>query len=180
MKYIRYTQVDSVTGVSIAKAPAANGPSHPAIPGLQFLWARESDYPTNSPEFFGTCPDDSDTDVEGVIGLYGATDFDSMHVAELSLRPKPSSIQDRIVHATQQRLDAFAKTRNYDSILSACTYATSSVPRFAGEGQAAVDARDATWDALYTLLGEVMAGTRPMPTGFEEVEPLLPELEWPT
>lgn len=93
--------------------------------------------------------------------------------------PTPAFIQASVVTATQLRLDTFAKTRNYDGILSACTYATSSVPRFAAEGQAAVDARDATWSTLYTLLGEVLASTRPMPSGFGDVEPLLPALEWP-
>ena len=96
-------------------------------------------------------------------------------VAELP----PVDMQAIILSATQERLDAFARTRNYDGILSACTYATSSIPRFAIEGQAAVDSRDATWSTLYSLFGEVLAGTRPMPSSFAEVEPLLPELVWP-
>lgn len=89
------------------------------------------------------------------------------------------SLQAAIVSATQGRLDAFARTRNYDNILSACTYATSSVPQFAGEGQAAVQARDATWAALYALLAEVQAGERPMPASFDDVALLLPALTWP-
>lgn len=89
------------------------------------------------------------------------------------------ALQQSIVDATQQRLDDFARTRNYDGILSACTYATSAVPRFAAEGQYAVQARDATWAALYQFMADVQAGTRPVPTGFEDVEPLLPPLAWP-
>lgn len=89
------------------------------------------------------------------------------------------ALQQSIVDATQQRLDAFARTRNYDGILSACTYATSAVPKFAAEGQHAVNARDATWATLYQILAEVQAGTRPAPTGFADVEPDLPTLEWP-
>ena len=89
------------------------------------------------------------------------------------------ALQDSIITATQARLDSFARTRNYDGILSACTYATSGVPKFAGEGQAAVDARDATWATLYTILGEVQAGTRPVPTGFADIEADLPVLVWP-
>lgn len=91
----------------------------------------------------------------------------------------PQQLQADIVAATQARLDAFAKTRNYDSILSACTYATSAVPRFAGEGEAAVNARDATWSALYVVLAEVQAGQRPMPGSFADIEPSLPALAWP-
>lgn len=89
------------------------------------------------------------------------------------------ALQQSIVDATQQRLDDFARTRNYDGIPSACTYATSAVPKFAAEGQYAVQARDATWAALYQFMADVQAGTRPVPTGFEDVEPLLPALEWP-
>lgn len=88
-------------------------------------------------------------------------------------------IKQEIVEATQARLDNFARTRNYDNILSACTYATSTVPEFAAEGQYCVNARDNTWATLYTVLAEVEAGTRPMPSGYADIEPLLPPLEWP-
>lgn len=89
------------------------------------------------------------------------------------------ALQQSIVDATQQRLDDFARTRNYDGILSACTYATSAVPEFAAEGQYAVQARDATWAAMYAFMADVQAGTQPVPTGFEGVEPLFPPLAWP-
>ena len=89
------------------------------------------------------------------------------------------SFQNAVVAATQARLDTFAKTRNYDGILSACTYASSIVPKFAAEGQTAVNLRDSTWATLYSLMGEVQAGTRTMPGTVEEVLALLPELVWP-
>lgn len=112
-------------------------------------------------------------------------DFDPARMSDyvvaagiLSL-PDPPSLQERVVTATQQRLDDFARTRNYDGILSACTYATSVVPKFQAEGQYAVQVRDATWAALYALLDEVQAGTRQVPESFDDVTPLLPVLEWP-
>lgn len=88
-------------------------------------------------------------------------------------------IEQEIVVQTQQRLDDFARTRNYDGILSACTYASSTVLKFRTEGQYCVDARDNTWATLYTLLNEVEAGVRPMPSSYADVEPLLPTLTWP-
>ena len=63
MQYLKFTYVDAVTGISIASEPAANGPVFPNVVGLEFSWARESRYPTDVPEFFGTCPDDADTQV---------------------------------------------------------------------------------------------------------------------
>jgi hypothetical protein len=69
MKHIKFTYVDVKTGVSVAKAPAKNGPVFPAITGLQFIRARESQYPTNVPQFYGTCDDEADTRVEGVLSV---------------------------------------------------------------------------------------------------------------
>lgn len=91
---------------------------------------------------------------------------------------RQQQIQDEIVTATQQRLDDFAKTRNYDGILSAATYATSPTTKFYTEGQYAVNCRDATWSALYSILAEVQAGTRPMPSSYADIEAELPVLEW--
>lgn len=112
-------------------------------------------------------------------------DFDLARMGDYAVHdgvatlPDPPSLQEQVVGVTQRRLDDFARTRNYDGILSACTYATSTVPKFAAEGQYAVQARDATWAALYALLEEVQAGQRPVPESFDDVAPLLPALEWP-
>jgi hypothetical protein len=79
----------------------------------------------------------------------------------------------------QRRLDDFAKTRNYDGILSLCSYATDPNPRFAAEGQYGVEARSDTWGSLYSIMSAVEAGTRPMPSSVAEVEAELPVLTWP-
>lgn len=98
---------------------------------------------------------------------------------EASRAAAAQALQQSIVDATQDRLDNFARTRNYDGILSACTYATSSIPKFAAEGQSAVNLRDATWAALYQILEDVQSGRRNPPTGFQDIESDLPALEWP-
>jgi len=89
------------------------------------------------------------------------------------------ALQASIVQATQDRLDAFARERHYDDIKSASDYAGCSVPKFDVEGAYCRDARALTWDALYRILGEIQAGTRPVPTGFADIEPDLPALVWP-
>lgn len=115
------------------------------------------------------------TNEEGV--LVTKAEQETEHLAKLA-KEKADSIVKQITDATSQRLDSFAKTRNYDSILSACTYATSSVPQFAKEGKYCVNMRDATWAALYGIMQEVEAGTRPMPTGYADIESELPVLDW--
>lgn len=92
--------------------------------------------------------------------------------------PIPIEQQLRIyIDAIQKRLDDFARTRGYDSILSACTYATSTNQQFAAEGQRCVELRDLTWTAGYAILADVEAGTRPIPT-VEQVMAECPALTW--
>ena len=86
MRYIKFTYVDTVTGVAITEAPAANGPAFPAVAGLEFAWARESQYPTDIPEFFGTCQDDADIAVPGVLGELSPEDWSSALTDEVSAR----------------------------------------------------------------------------------------------
>ncbi|MCK9369109.1 hypothetical protein M0R04_04075 [Candidatus Dojkabacteria bacterium] len=108
--------------------------------------------------------------IEGVVPIYPTP-------------PTPEEIATAIFKEisdkAQLRLDNFAKTKNYDGILSACTYVTSVVDKFRIEGQYAVNIRDLTWDVLYKLLDDVIAGIIPMPSGYDEIEPLLPTLVWP-
>ncbi len=82
------------------------------------------------------------------------------------------------ISAIQAHLDSFARTRNYDGIMSATTYATSTLPRFQAEGRYAIEARDMTWTAGYAVMDDVLAGKRPMPT-INEVLAELPPLVWP-
>ena len=96
MQYIKFTYVDAVTGISIAKHPAVNGPAFPQIGGLEFAWARESQYPTDVPEFFGTCPDDANTQVDGVLGVYLQADWETMRADEMWTRnPVPQQVTMR-------------------------------------------------------------------------------------
>ncbi len=88
-------------------------------------------------------------------------------------------LKESIIRLVQERLDNFAKSRNYDNILSACTYATDPNPKFAQEGQYCVQKRGETWATLYSILQEVTEGLRPVPSGYSDIENLLPELSWP-
>jgi hypothetical protein len=94
MKYLKFTYVDRTTGVSVATEPAMNGTKFPAVPGLAFVWARESAYPTPVPEFFGTCPDEANSDVPGVLGAFVESDWLQMQADEIRARPQPLSERD--------------------------------------------------------------------------------------
>lgn len=96
MKYIKFTYVDAVTGISVASEPAANGPVFPPVAGLEFAWARESQYPTDVPEFFGTCPDDSNVQIDGVLGVYVQADWETLWADEMRARnPVPQQVTMR-------------------------------------------------------------------------------------
>lgn len=79
--------------------------------------------------------------------------------------------------AIQLHLDKVVQSRNYDGILSLCSYATSVVPRFSGEGQAGVNWRDAVWLHAYQYLMDFQLGKRPVITP-EELIAELPSINW--
>lgn len=68
--------------------------------------------------------------------------------------------------AVQADMDAAARAKGYDSILSACSYASVANP-FQAEGVAFLEWRSACWAACYGILAAVQAGERPAPTAVE-------------
>lgn len=92
--------------------------------------------------------------------------------------PTPEEVIAGMTAAVQQHLDVKARERNYDGILSLCTYAASPSSKFAAEGQAGVEWRDAVWAKCYEILADVQAGTRPAPTA-EQLIAELPGFTWP-
>lgn len=86
MQHLKFTYVDALTGVPVTQAPATNGPAMPAVPGLEFVFARESAYPTGTPHFFGTCPDGVSTDAPGVLAVLTEAEFEQARADELEAR----------------------------------------------------------------------------------------------
>jgi len=78
----------------------------------------------------------------------------------------------------QKLLDRFARQRNYDGITSTITYRNSPVPSFQAEGVRANEVRDLSWAALYTYLGEVQAGIKPLPRRVDDILAELPAMTW--
>lgn len=106
------------------------------------------------------------------------TDFTQAEIDAVLAQQKQFLINS-IITQVQARLDNFARTRQYDGILSACTYATDPSFKFAQEGQYCVNQRSATWATLYQILADVETGNRIAPSGYEDIEQELPLLQWP-
>jgi len=121
----------------------------------------------------------------------------TVKVADLSseqIAANAASAQVKLVKqltdAIQGWLDRTVQQRGYDGILSACSYATSTNPKFAAEGQACIAWRDHVWTACNTILNEVQAGTHSVPTaesligfGSMNTDPVageLPVMIWPS
>lgn len=94
----------------------------------------------------------------------------------------PQATVDRVIYLgkeyVQSRLDGFALTKGYDTIGSAVTYADSTDPVFAAEGNRARVLRDQTWRAFYTYVPKVLDGTLPFPISVAEIEAVIPSLTW--
>ena len=133
MKYLKFTHVDAITGISVASEPARNGPSHPAVVGLQFVWARESAYPTHAPEFFGTCPDASDTQIDGVLALYAQSDWEQMQADEMNARLPPPYARSRIADypSINDYIDGIVKgdTAQIQAYIDACLAVKTKYPK---------------------------------------------------
>jgi len=133
MKYLKFTHVDAITGISVASEPARNGPSHPAVVGLQFVWARESAYPTNLPELFGTCPDASDTQIDGVLALYAQSDWEQMQADEMNARLPLPYARSRIAAypSINDYIDGIVKsdTAQIQAYIDACLAVKTKYPK---------------------------------------------------
>lgn len=95
------------------------------------------------------------------------------------INARNQQIKDEITARVQERLDLFAQTKGYDNIVSACSYATSQHPKYGPEGRYCVTAREQTWDAMFAIEADVIAGNRPMPQNYDEIAAELPTLTWP-
>ena len=89
--------------------------------------------------------------------------------------PSSAQIQAALTTAVQAHLDASAKARGYDDIVSACSYAGAPNP-FQEEAITFLQKRAACWQYGYQVLAECEAGTRAIPSSDELLGelPLIP------
>jgi hypothetical protein len=98
--YIQITNIDADTGILCTEAPMRTGPALPNVKGFQFIFQNESDFPiasnqdgslTNPPLLYGTCDDDADTSLVGVLKVLSQVEFDADKLQEFNLRKPYSS-----------------------------------------------------------------------------------------
>jgi len=102
--YIVLTNIDSITLELCTIAPMANGPAIPYIESFIYEFSNESVYPiitteagiyTKLPLYYGTCADNADINLTGVIRTLTAEEFNLAKETEhLDRRPYPSWVGD--------------------------------------------------------------------------------------
>lgn len=80
--YICVTHVDAATGIPCNVAPMAQGPAFPAVKGYTTVWANYTEWPTDYPLFYGTCDDDADTTIPGVVRVLTEEQYLDMQETE--------------------------------------------------------------------------------------------------
>ena len=98
--HIVVTEVDAVTKVVCTSEPQRTGPSMPAIKGLQIVWQDKSTWPVETssdgtylraPKYYGTCDDDADLNIAGVLDVLTETEWNERRVTEHeATKPYPS------------------------------------------------------------------------------------------
>jgi hypothetical protein len=102
--YICVTEVDAQTKIPCTEQAQRTGPSMPAVKGLKLDWADKSTWPitTNAqgvydraPKYYGTCDDDADTSIAGVLEVLTEQEYFLRKQAEFQARkPFPSWLWD--------------------------------------------------------------------------------------
>ena len=100
--YICVTEVDAVTKIPCTVEPQRTGPSMPNVKGFQYKWQNSSTYPVElaldgtylrAPKYYGTCDDDADTSIAGVLQVLTEQEYNTLRTTEHEARrPYPSWI----------------------------------------------------------------------------------------
>jgi hypothetical protein len=93
--YICVTEVDAATKIICTIEPQSTGPSMPDVKGLTHVWQDKSSWPIETsadgtylraPKYYGTCDDDADTTIAGVLQVLTEAEFNAAKVTEHEAR----------------------------------------------------------------------------------------------
>jgi hypothetical protein len=85
------------------------------------------------------------------------------------------SEKEAVAIATQKKLDNAAQARGFDSMISACTYINSTVPKFASDAKILSDWRDLVWAKVYELESKIETGLIERPRTVKDFIDQLPD-----
>ncbi|NDB86278.1 MAG: hypothetical protein EB127_26810 [Alphaproteobacteria bacterium] len=98
--HICITEIDAATRIVCTQEPMRTGPALPNIKGFQMNWVDKSTWPVElahdgtylrAPKYYGTCDDDADLSVSGVLEVLTEEDFIQRKQVEIEARrPFPS------------------------------------------------------------------------------------------
>ena len=126
MKHIVITEVDAKTKVPCTVEPQRTGPSMPKIKGLVLDWVDKSTWPValnadgsyqRAPKYYGTCDDDADTSIAGVLEVISEAEWLQRKRDEFYARqPYPSWAFDEatLVWSSPAPYPADGKTYRWD------------------------------------------------------------------
>lgn len=115
------------------------------------------------------------------VELFSAlVDYETQNPSSVSEESTSLSLE-QYERAIQSSLETFVRTKGYDSVISCCSYSSSTDATFAAEAAYCIQLRDTTWRQFYTMWAQIEAGARTAPT----LDALLAELPissatWPT
>jgi len=107
----------------------------------------------------------------------------AISVYEAALNPPapvltPAQIQANTIAsyeaAAQSQLDSVAQSWGYDSVVSAASYASSTVAQYKADALSLIAWRDAVWQKAYEIESAVKAGAQTMPETPADFVALLP------
>lgn len=100
--YICVTEVDAKTKIPCTESPQKTGPVMPSVKNLVVLWANQSEWPVKlradgtyitPPKYYGTCDDDADITIPGVLEVLTEEEWFKRKEQEmLARKPFPSWI----------------------------------------------------------------------------------------
>lgn len=95
----------------------------------------------------------------------------------LAYKPSEKEIRSKLTEIVRLYLDDTVAKKDYDNILTACSYCNSTNPIFANDAKICIEWRDNVWETFYNILAEILAGNRSIPTDKELIAEL-PTINW--
>jgi hypothetical protein len=133
----------------------------------KIIQIEKNEFPVSLPLYWVECPDETTTS--------WSYDGDETFTEPLIEPETPEQIIKRLESALDAHLDAVANSYRYESIRTMVTYALSTNPQFAAEGNAGLQFRDAVYSIGIEIIAEVQAGNREIPTESELIA-LMPKI----